>query len=99
MVHVDVKPSDFDESHQEDLSLEELAVNRTSVFVAHRLSTIQQCDRIYVLADGVVRESGSHEQLMQSNGLYYDMWQAQAQQDVVDAESKAVAAMASDDRL
>ena len=80
-------------------SLEELAVNRTSVFVAHRLSTIQQCDRIYVLADGVVRESGSHEQLMQSNGLYYDMWQAQAQQDVVDAESKAVAAMASDDRL
>ena len=51
------------------------------------------------LADGVVRESGSHEQLMQSNGLYYDMWQAQAQQDVVDAESKAVAAMASDDRL
>jgi ABC-type transport system involved in Fe-S cluster assembly fused permease/ATPase subunit len=74
-------------------SLEELAVNRTSVFVAHRLSTIQQCDRIYVLADGVVREQGSHEQLMQAKGLYHDMWQAQAQQNVVDQENKAIAAM------
>jgi ABC-type transport system involved in Fe-S cluster assembly fused permease/ATPase subunit len=74
-------------------SLEELAVNRTSVFVAHRLSTIQHCDQIYVLADGVVREKGSHEQLMQAKGLYHDMWRAQAQQDVVDQESKVIAAM------
>jgi ABC-type transport system involved in Fe-S cluster assembly fused permease/ATPase subunit len=72
-------------------SLEELAIDRTSVFVAHRLSTIQHCDRIYVLADGVVREKGSHEELMQTNGLYADMWSAQAQQDVVEKESRTVA--------
>ncbi len=74
-------------------SLEDLAAHRTSVFVAHRLSTIQHCDRIYVLADGIVRESGSHEQLMAAKGLYHDMALAQAQQDVVERESKAISAM------
>ncbi len=74
-------------------SLEDLAAHRTSVFVAHRLSTIQHCNRIYVLADGIVRESGSHEQLMAAKGLYYDMALAQAQQDVVERESKAISAM------
>jgi ABC-type multidrug transport system fused ATPase/permease subunit len=74
-------------------SLEDLAAHRTSVFVAHRLSTIQHCDRIYVLADGIVRESGSHEQLMAARGLYHDMALAQAQQDVVERESKAISAM------
>jgi hypothetical protein len=45
-------------------SLKALAAGRTAVFVAHRLSTVQGCDRIYVLADGLVAEQGTHAQLM-----------------------------------
>lgn len=45
-------------------SLRALAAGRTAVFVAHRLSTVQGCDRIYVLADGRVAEQGTHAQLM-----------------------------------
>lgn len=60
-------------------SLGELATGRTSVFVAHRLSTIQGCDRIYVLKDGVVAEQGTHAELMAlPNGAYKEMWDLQA---------------------
>ncbi|KAK9836126.1 hypothetical protein WJX81_003499 [Elliptochloris bilobata] len=59
-------------------SLEELAQGRTSVFVAHRLSTVQRCDKIVVLSDGVMAEVGTHSELMAAGRVYYDMWQAQA---------------------
>ncbi len=58
--------------------LQELAVGRTSVFVAHRLSTVQRCDKIVVMADGQVVEQGTHEELMRAGQVYFDMWQAQA---------------------
>jgi ABC-type transport system involved in Fe-S cluster assembly fused permease/ATPase subunit len=58
-------------------SLTELAAGRTSVFVAHRLSTVQECDRIYVLSEGEVEEEGGHGELMARRGMYYDMWNAQ----------------------
>jgi ABC-type transport system involved in Fe-S cluster assembly fused permease/ATPase subunit len=58
-------------------SLTELAAGRTSVFVAHRLSTVQECDRIYVLSEGEVKEEGGHGELMARRGMYYDMWNAQ----------------------
>ena len=62
-------------------SLVELAAGRTSVFVAHRLSTVQGCDRIYVLKDGQVAEQGTHSELMvKRGGLYRDMWRMQAAQ-------------------
>jgi energy-coupling factor transporter ATP-binding protein EcfA2 len=63
-------------------SLEELARGRTSVFVAHRLSTVQHCDRIYVVREGKVEEAGTHGELMARRGVYYDMWQMQAAQEV-----------------
>jgi ABC-type multidrug transport system ATPase subunit len=59
-------------------SLAELAAGRTSVTVAHRLSTVQRCDRIYVLKDGVVAEEGTHAALMAAGGLYAEMWRQQA---------------------
>ena len=60
---------------QEDL--EKLARNRTTLVIAHRLSTVQNADRIVVLSEGRVAEVGSHEQLMVRHGLYYDLYSAQ----------------------
>lgn len=50
---------------------------RTTLTVAHRLTTIKECDKIVVLGDGGVKESGSHDELMQRKGLYYSLWQKQ----------------------
>lgn len=51
-------------------SLNELAKGRTSIIVAHRLSTIKNADRIFVVEKGKIIESGSHKELMAINGTY-----------------------------
>ena len=51
--------------------------NRTSLVVAHRLSTIQRCDRIMVLHHGELRESGTHNELLGMRGLYWRLYQLQ----------------------
>ena len=58
-------------------SLEEIAKDRTSVFVAHRLSTVMKCNRIIVMRDGEIVEQGSHDALVNMKGLYNKMWLAQ----------------------
>ncbi|WP_141733847.1 ABC transporter ATP-binding protein [Oligoflexus tunisiensis] len=58
-------------------SLQKLAHQRTLIVIAHRLSTIRHADRILVLADGQVMESGKHEELLQTNGLYARLWKIQ----------------------
>ncbi|KAG9589895.1 P-loop containing nucleoside triphosphate hydrolase protein, partial [Aureobasidium melanogenum] len=50
---------------------------RTSIFVAHRLRTIYDSDVIIVLKDGVVAEQGTHERLVDSGGVYSELWSAQ----------------------
>jgi ATP-binding cassette subfamily B protein len=50
---------------------------RTSMVVAHRLSTIQKCDRIMVFHHGQLRESGSHNELLGLKGLYWRLYQLQ----------------------
>nr|POE48031.1 iron-sulfur clusters transporter atm1, mitochondrial [Quercus suber] len=50
---------------------------RTSVFVAHRLRTIYDADLIIVLKDGQVAEQGTHDQLVEKNGIYSELWNAQ----------------------
>lgn len=54
-------------------ALERLMKGRTSFMIAHRLNTIRKADKIFVLADGEIVESGSHEQLLAERGLFYSM--------------------------
>ncbi|KAG2428694.1 hypothetical protein HXX76_011399 [Chlamydomonas incerta] len=59
-------------------ALKLLAQGRTSIFVAHRLSTAAQCDQIVVLDDGRVVESGTHSELLARGGRYAELWARQA---------------------
>jgi len=56
--------------------MKELTTNRTSFIIAHRLSTIRDADRIVVMEQGSIVESGTHESLLQGQGLYSRMFQA-----------------------
>ena len=58
-------------------ALSRLMENRTSVVIAHRLSTIQNADKIIVMHRGEIRETGSHNELLQQNGIYYRLYQLQ----------------------
>lgn len=55
-------------------AFERLAEGRTVIMIAHRLTTVQNADNIYVLKDGKVAESGTHVQLMEQKGIYSDMY-------------------------
>ena len=59
-------------------ALRRVAVGRTTIIVAHRLSTIRHADRIYVLGDGGVVEQGTHQQLIHRRGVYASMWAVQS---------------------
>ncbi|CAK7267703.1 hypothetical protein SEPCBS119000_002686 [Sporothrix epigloea] len=59
-------------------TLERVAQGRTTVAVAHRLSTVQNADVIYVLGDGAVLEKGNHSTLLSRRGVYWSMCQSQA---------------------
>ncbi len=58
-------------------ALQKLMEKRTSIIIAHRLSTIQHVDRILVLHKGEIVEEGSHQELLQKEGLYYDLYRLQ----------------------
>ena len=58
-------------------SLNSLSAGRTALLVAHRLSTIQNADRIVVLTDKGIEETGTHSQLLEKRGLYHSLWNAQ----------------------
>jgi ATP-binding cassette subfamily B protein len=58
-------------------AVERVMESRTSMVVAHRLSTIQNCDRIMVFHHGELRESGSHNELLAHRGLYWKLFQLQ----------------------
>ncbi|MCC3437141.1 MAG: ABC transporter ATP-binding protein [Microcoleus sp. PH2017_40_RAT_O_B] len=59
-------------------SLERITKNRTTIAIAHRLSTVRNADCIFVMEQGRVVESGHHEQLIEHNGVYASLWRVQS---------------------
>ena len=83
IVILDEATSSLD-NHTEKLiqeSLDRLAENRTTLIIAHRMSTIKNADKIIVLNNGEVAEIGTHSTLMLRGGLYYNLYNAQKQTD------------------
>ena len=58
-------------------ALDELCEGRTTLVVAHRLSTIKNADEIAVIADGLVKEQGTHDELIEKGGIYADLYKLQ----------------------
>lgn len=65
---------DNESEHIVSKSLERLAEGRTTLTIAHRLTTIQNADRILVLSDGRIQEEGSHKELLEQKGIYYQLY-------------------------
>ena len=76
---LDEATSALDTKTERDIqaALDVVSRNRTTVVIAHRLSTVINADEILVLRDGTVAERGSHGQLLAENGLYAQMWSRQ----------------------
>jgi ATP-binding cassette, subfamily B, bacterial len=59
-------------------SLHKLMQNKTTIIIAHRLSTLAEVDRVLVFNKGEIIEDGSHDELIRKNGHYRKLWQMQA---------------------
>ena len=66
-------------------SLDKLAKGRTTLTIAHRLTTIQNADRILVLGQDGIEEEGSHEQLLAKGGIYFRLWNGLVSEQMCDA--------------
>ena len=64
-------------------AITEVLKDRTSIVVAHRLSTIRSADRILVIRDGRITESGTHRELLKLRGYYYDLYTTQFKNDTL----------------
>ena len=68
-------------------ALDELCKGRTTIVVAHRLSTIKNADEIAVISDGKIVEQGDHEALLAQGGVYTDLYNLQFKAGVIHKES------------
>ena len=70
-------------------TLERIAESRTTILIAHRLSTVVNADQIAVLDEGRVVERGTHDELLERGGLYADLWARQAAERSEDTTAEA----------
>jgi ATP-binding cassette subfamily B protein len=70
-------------------TLDKVAESRTTIMIAHRLSTNVNADQILVLDDGRVAERGTHEDLLELGGLYADLWYRQAAEQIAEETAQA----------
>ena len=82
-----------------DAALRAVSGGRTTIVIAHRLSTVVDADEIIVLVDGQIAERGSHRQLLEKNGVFARMWELQAQQAEPEAEEARLESDLSAGRL
>ncbi|MGH8128958.1 MAG: ABC transporter ATP-binding protein, partial [Gammaproteobacteria bacterium] len=68
---------DSESEHRVQLAFEELMRGRTAIIIAHRLSTVENADRILVLENGRIMERGTHTELLEKGGLYTNLHQLQ----------------------
>ena len=66
--------ADPENEYQVQKAFENLGKNKTVIMIAHRLSTIKNVDKIYVINKGKIEEQGTHEELINDNGIYSKMW-------------------------
>jgi len=71
----------------------------TTIIVAHRLSTIKRCDRIFMIAEGKISEAGTHDSLIEKQGLYWKMWNSQIGNNIVPIDNDIHSAESSNNRL
>src|SRR5438445_1034501 len=77
-------------------ALNRMVEGRTSIIIAHRLSTVQRADKIIVMHKGQVREMGTHQQLLAQRGIYYKLYQLQYKDQEIGAPGSQVTASADD---
>ncbi|MDU1476667.1 MAG: peptidase domain-containing ABC transporter, partial [Clostridium perfringens] len=58
-------------------TIHEFSDGMITIIIAHRLSTIMRCDNIYILEKGEIKEQGNHEELLEKQGRYYELWKEQ----------------------
>ena len=58
-------------------TIHEFSEGMITIIIAHRLSTIMRCDNIYILEKGEIKEQGSHKELLEKQGRYYELWKEQ----------------------
>ena len=58
-------------------AVDAVMAGRTSIVIAHRLSTILKADQILVISDGVIKEQGTHDELLKKNGIYRSLYETQ----------------------
>jgi ATP-binding cassette, subfamily B, multidrug efflux pump len=75
-------------------ALERMVENRTSVLIAHRLSTVQRADAILVMHKGQLREMGNHQELLANRGLYWKLYQLQYKDQEIGAGASRVPSVA-----
>jgi len=81
---LDEATSALDSATERDIqaALDRIASDRTTLVIAHRLTTITNADQILVLDDGYIRERGTHEELLRASGLYAHLWAQQENESV-----------------